>query len=493
MKKISLLLIVFVYACNMVKAQDIDSVVKQAAVNFMKSGSRVGFSVGIIKDNSSYKYHFGTVRKGEGGVPTNETIYEIGSITKTFTAMLLAQAVVDKKVNLNDDIRKYLKGAYPNLQYQGKPIRMVHLANLTSGLPNNLPEQMPAMKTMSPDSQIFEIRNFHDSYSKAQFLSDLHSVKLTKMPGLSPAHSNTAAELLGFILENIYGLSYDALLQKNITGPLKMGSTFVTVPVSKNILLAPGYNDKVPMPFIPRDAGSAGVLTSSLTDMLAYMSFHLKEKDKAVVLAHTPEWGNVENFAIGLNWWMKTNFDGQNKLWASGGTFGQSCYMVLYPGRHFGIVILSNENDNQAEDGLAGMAQSIYNELYFTNAERQAEGFGFSAAINKLLVALNTSGFEHTIEAADSLKKVDPSFKLIEDEVNSWGYNYFFKSQKAKALEIFKLNVKLYPGSANTYDSLAETYEDLGDKPSAIKNYKRELELNPQNSDVAAHLKKLEE
>jgi len=80
---------------------------------------------------------------------------------------------------------------------------------------------------------------------------------------------------------------------------------------------------------------------------------------------------------------------------------------------------------------------------------------------------------------------------LSEDEVNLWGYSYFFKKQKVKALEIFKLNVGLYPKSANTYDSLAETYEDMGDKASAIKNYKLELEINPRNKDIADHLSKL--
>jgi D-alanyl-D-alanine-carboxypeptidase/D-alanyl-D-alanine-endopeptidase len=486
MKKCPLLITLLICASKLVTAQHVDSVVKRAADHFMAGGSRVGFSVGIIKTDQVYKYHFGSVNKGGKTAPTDETIYEIGSVTKTFTSMLLAQAVIEGKVKLDDDIRKYLKGNYPNLQYQGKPIRLLHLANLTSGLPNNLPEQMPPMKTMSADSQIFEIRNFHDTYTSTQFLADLHTVKLTRQPGLNPAHSNTAAELLGFLLENIYGLSYQALVSKYITGPLKMAS--------KKALCAPGYNDKgVLMPVIPKDAGSAGILRSSLADMVTYMGVQLREKNKAAAITHKPTWGNPETEAIGLNWWSKTNFDSKTKIWASGGTFGHSCYIVLYPGREFGVVILTNENDNQAEDGLAGMAEAIYNDISFTPAQRSAEGFGFSAAINTLLDALNKAGFENAVTVAADLKKNKPGFKLIEDELNSWGYRYFFKNEKAKALEIFKLNVALYPQSANTYDSLAETYEAMGDKAQAIKNYKRDLELNPGNQGVAEHLKKLEE
>jgi Tfp pilus assembly protein PilF len=93
---------------------------------------------------------------------------------------------------------------------------------------------------------------------------------------------------------------------------------------------------------------------------------------------------------------------------------------------------------------------------------------------------------------ADDLKKHNPAFKLTEDEMNVLGYKFLNKGQKEKALELFKLNVNLYPASSNTYDSLAETYENTGNKILAIKNYKRALELNPQSTNAVEHLKKLE-
>jgi CubicO group peptidase (beta-lactamase class C family) len=456
----------------------------------MASGPRVGISVGIIKNDRTYQYNFGSTQKNINDTPTDQTIYEIGSVTKTFTSLLLAQAVIEKKVSLSDDIRKYLKGDYPNLQYNGQ---LVHLANLTSGLPDNLPEKLPVFKTMSPDSQIFEIKKFKDAFTRTQFLTELHTVKLTKEPGLNIAHSNTAAQLLGFLLENIYGTSYDALLIKYITGPLKMESTFFTVPTVKQALYAKGYNEKgILMPEIPKDARSAGGLKSSLTDMIAYVKYQLEEKSAVVTMSHKPTWGNPESVAVGLNWYTKTSFDGKREIWTSGGTFGHSCFIDLYPERNFGIVILTNEADNQAQDRLSDMGEAIYNELYFTAAQRSKEGFGFSAAANTLLDTLNKYGFQNAIKVADDLKKHDPAFKLIEDEMNALGYKFLNKGQKEKALELFKLNVNLYPASSNTYDSLAETYEGMGNKVLAIKNYKRALELNPKSSNAVEHLKKLE-
>lgn len=493
MKSTFLILAFLIYTGQITNAQNIDSIVNNAATSFMSAKSRVGISIGVIKDGQVYRYNFGSTQKGKNFIPTEKTIYEIGSITKTFTSMLLAQALIDKKVNLNDDVRKYLKGSYPNLEYQNKPIRLLHLANLTSGLPDNLPEKMPALKTVDKESQIDELKKIHDGYTKMQFLTDLSKVKLIVEPGLSPSHSNTAAQLLGFILENIYGNDYNSLLNAYILGPLNMNGTFINVPDSLKNFYAKGYNDQgTLMPEIPKDAGSAGILKSTLSDMIIYTSYHLTEKDPRVVLSHTLTWGNTESFGIGLNWSLKTNFDGKRKIWSSGGTFGFSSYSVLYPERNFALIVLANENDGSAENAADNIAQTVYNEIYFTPLQRSSEGFGFSKPINTLLDTLNKLGFQHAIEAVNDLKQKDTSFKLIEDELNVFGYHLLREGFKIKALEIFKLNVNLFPRSANTYDSLAETYESMNNKESAIKNYKQSLELNPSNTNAAKQLKILE-
>ncbi|MGY0036216.1 serine hydrolase [Pedobacter sp. NJ-S-72] len=109
--------LIFTILTCMVKisvAQNIDSIVNHAATSFM-SGPRVGVSIAVIKDNRTYQFNFGSIQKDKVKVPDANTIYEIGSMTKTFTSILLAQAVSDKKVNLTDDIRKYLKDSYPDL------------------------------------------------------------------------------------------------------------------------------------------------------------------------------------------------------------------------------------------------------------------------------------------------------------------------------------------------------------------------------------------
>lgn len=97
----------------------IDTVVKEAASFYMKDASRVGLSIGILYRGSTSTYHFGTTEKGRNKPPSDKTLYEIGSITKTITGTLLAQAVVDKKAGLENDVRNYLDSPYTNLEYNG--------------------------------------------------------------------------------------------------------------------------------------------------------------------------------------------------------------------------------------------------------------------------------------------------------------------------------------------------------------------------------------
>jgi serine-type D-Ala-D-Ala carboxypeptidase/endopeptidase len=300
------------------RGQDIDTIVSHAVDKFKLSAASMGLSVGVVDSGKISFYHFGSIQKGVLMPPNNETIYEIGSVTKTFTSLLLAQAVLEHRAKLTSDLRAFLKENYPNLQYKGVPIGLVQLANLTSGLPNNLPEKIPALKSTDKNGQLFEIRSIHDAYTKHQFLKDLHAVVLTQRPGSAIAHSNTAAQLLGFTLENLYDSSYQKLLAKFITIPIKMDNTYALVPPEKRIHYAHGYNEKgILMPDIPQDAAAAGILKSSLPDMVTYLKLQMAEQDDRIKLAHKPTWGDPGDLAVGLNWMVKTSFDGQRKIWAS--------------------------------------------------------------------------------------------------------------------------------------------------------------------------------
>jgi len=472
-------------------APAMDRTVRNAAGDLTKD-AWVGLSVGVFRNGQVYQYHFGTTGKGNGEAPSVHTLYEIGSITKTFTTLLLAQAVLEKRVALADDIRRYLKGNYPNLEFKGKPIELIHLASLTSSMPNNMPDFTDEVKKLPPDSAVYGIIKSNAHYEKADFFRDLHQVKLDTFPGLNPRHSNAAAQLLGYILENVFGESYEELVKKYITGPLQMPHTYVTLPADKKSLLAKGYNDKgTPMPYIIPNAWAAGGMSSSLEDMTLYLAYQLAEKNEAVKLTHQMAWGNANEWALGLNWFLGKTFDGKRKVSNDGTTFGFTTCFLLYPEQHFGVIILSNECGGNVTGRLYAMGERIFNENFYTAAERASDGFGFSPSINILLDQLKERGFDHAIATATELSANHPGFVLTDNEINAWAYTLMRKGKKLEALEIFKLNTALHPNSWNDYDSEADAYENVGDVDNAIKYYRRSLELNPNNSNAADQLKKL--
>lgn len=456
-----------------------DAAIQQLGTAFIQEKARVGLSIGIVRNGKTAFYNFGTTEKGKDQLPTQNTIYEIGSISKTFGSLLLARAVVDKKVNIDDDIRKYLDGDYPNLAYEGKPIKLVNLTNWTSELPDNFPDQPDKYKQANPDSTAFLIVNELTTYTKQDFFNDLHAVTLKAAPGQNPRHSNVAAQLVGYILEKIYQTPYEELIKTQIEQPLRMRNTFGSETSSDQFAI--GYNGNgIRMPVFKMKAmQAAGGLRYSAADLLKYATYQLDERDKAVKLSHESTWGSVDDQAFGLNWFMHKTIDSKRQVEHSGGTFGFASFCDLYPDQKTGLVLLANNSDQTTQGQLGELSKKIMEAMY-----------GEPVCITALNEGIKTRGYVQVIDVVKDVRKKHPELHLGEKYVNGWGYKLVGQNKLQEALEIFKLNVSLYPKAWNTYDSLAETYEHTGNRAQAIVNYKRSLDLNPQNTNATDFLKK---
>ena len=338
-----------------------DSVVNQSVLPFIRQQSKVGISIGIYNKGEIATYNYGTTQLEKQELPTNRTLYEIGSISKTFMGTLLAKGVKDQKLKMNDDIRMYLEGSYPNLEYKGTPIRLYQLVSHISGLPFFMPDSSTLFKNPNYDSLPFVISRIQQNYSKQQFLEDLHKVKLDTVPGYQFHYSNAGAQLLKYILEKVYNKPFDKIIEVNICRPLAMGNTNVIFAKNNTRLLAKGYNEKgILMPYNPPMLDAAGGIYSNVTDMLYYLKFHLNELDEVVTLSHMVTTGKINDYSVGLNWQMKLNSNKKKMIWQSGGTFGFSSYCVIYPELNIGIVLLTNESDRTAQSELAEIADKIY-------------------------------------------------------------------------------------------------------------------------------------
>ena len=113
--------------------EQLERFIDQYAENIIKHGNVNSMSVAVYKDGKTYHNYYGAIDSGAGNPPNDTTLFEIASISKIFTGSLVARAVVDQKVSLDADIRAYLPGEYPNLEYEGKPVTIKNLVTHTLG------------------------------------------------------------------------------------------------------------------------------------------------------------------------------------------------------------------------------------------------------------------------------------------------------------------------------------------------------------------------
>ena len=324
----------------------LDSAVHVATVELLSRSRAVGLSIGVISANGAVRtYGYGSTSLERGALPTSRTRYAIGSITKTFAATLLAQAAVEGRVRLDDDVRRYLPGAYPNLAFAGQPIRLSHLITHLSGLPRNLPDSaVPA----SPAD-------------RERFYRELHRVVLDTIPGARLSYSNVGAQLLGFILERVYEQPLETLIAARITSPLGMVETKLAPSASERVQMARGY-DSAGVPVDPSrfvSLQAAGGLTSTVSDMMQYVRWHAADRDSAVRLTHAPSL-TMGGYSVGLNWQMISG-NGGRTIWQDGGLPGFTSLAAFSPELHIGVVILSAGHDYTS--GLSVLASRILTAL----------------------------------------------------------------------------------------------------------------------------------
>ncbi len=336
-----------------------------AAVQGLSRDPRsVGFSVGVYYQKQFYVFHYGTTKHGKSVLPTQKTRYEIGSITKTMTGTLLAQAVIENKLALDDDVRTYLDGNYANLEFKGEPIRIKHLLNHRSGLPNYFPDKPAIFADQNYEQIPYRLIAAQSTYTREQFFTDLHAVKLTAAPGSQFRYSNMAADLVALILERLYHKSFAQLLNDKLFTPLAMPNSELQTKQVEHPQLAFGYNEKATL--MPRNTsiiGADGCIRTTTDDLLRYLRHHLDERDPAIALSHTATHGALPHYAVGLNWQMKTDWRGVRQLWQSGGSFGFSSYAAIYPEQDLAIAILSNESDPQTQQRLQVAARDLFQRL----------------------------------------------------------------------------------------------------------------------------------
>ena len=262
-------------------ATTLDKKVDVEARQYMTRIGTVGMSIGILMDGKTIFYGYGETERGNRQLPDKNTIFGIGSITKTFTGTLLACAVLDGKINLDDPVNKYMPDSIPPLEYQGIPVTIRTMANHSSGIPR-MPSNLHRKDTLNP---------FKD-YDDNDLFSFYKNFKLERKPGDKYEYSNLAAATLGVILERIYKKPYESLIIERICHPLSMNETSQFTKSGDSLKFAKGYgpNYTFQAAWDYKALAGAGSLRSTTADLLKFAAANMGGAptglNEAMQLAH---------------------------------------------------------------------------------------------------------------------------------------------------------------------------------------------------------------
>jgi len=336
----------------------LDAAVHQAASLYMQHPEAAGLSIGVYQQGKQYFYNYGEVEKGTGKLPTSTTYYDLGSVAKTFVGTLLAQAVLDKKVKLTDDVRRYLPGEFPNLEVEGQPIRLVDLANHTSGIHGPSRGYNAATKQKLGSLNFADKIAYYNKYTADSLLLDLHSCKLATKPGTAYRYSGVGMLVLQYALERAYQQPYEQLVTKYVQTHFGMFDAKRVLSAAELKRFAMGYENQQPQAH-PNYTGYWGgpTLCSTAADLVKYAKANLAELDPAVRLAHQPTSSAAPSYALGLTWRLDTDTDGLRRIHHSGHSPGFNTWFVLYPELNLGLVVLANETTSQ--ERLAELGELI--------------------------------------------------------------------------------------------------------------------------------------
>lgn len=305
----------------------------------------VGIVVGLVRPEGRRIVAHGHFSADDRRPVDANTVFEIGSVTKVFTALLLADMIQRNEVELADPVAKHLPEEVVVPQRGSKEITLADLATHTSGLPG-MPDNFVSADPGNP----------YADYSIEQLYQFLTNHQLTREIGAQREYSNLGYGLLGQALIWRAGADYETLVRDRILTPLRMENTAIILSPEMKASLAIGHNpvlEAVPNWDLPTLAG-AGALRSTASDLLTFleMALGIKQTPLAPALAATLDVrrpAGIGNGEMGLGWLiMKSGED--EMIWHNGGTGGYTSFIGFLMKEKVGVVVLSNTSTFSIDD-----------------------------------------------------------------------------------------------------------------------------------------------
>jgi CubicO group peptidase (beta-lactamase class C family) len=456
------------------KAKQLDEMLQQ----YFEHGQFHGSALVAENGKVIFKKGYG-MADYEWDIPIKpDTKFRLGSITKQFTATLILQLVEQGKIDLQGKLSDYLPYYRKDV---GDKVTIHQLLNHTSGIPSytGLPK-------------FFEDVS-RNPYGVEDFVKKYCSGDLEFEPGSKFSYNNSGYFLLGAIIEQITGKKYEEMLQEKIFGPIGMNdsgydhhATIIKHRATGYSKTEDGYANSAYLDMsIPYAAGS---LYSTVEDLYKWDRALETEKvltQKSKDLMFKPGMSNYGyGFVMGE---MEIGKTGKKVkiIGHGGGINGFNTLITRLPESGSLVVLLGNvEGIQKLNDITAGAVAVINGQPY--------EKPKYSIA-DTLFKTYGKDGIAAAVKQYRDLKSSKGGdYDFSEPQLNTLGYRLMALGKTKDALEIFKLNVEMFPNGFNAYDSLGEAYLANGNKELALQNYRKSVELNPDNENGKNAIKRIE-
>jgi len=460
------------------KATQIDEFVKL----WHETGTFNGTVLVAEKGKVIFKKGYGLANM-EWNIPNKPgTKFRIGSITKQFTSMLIMQLVEKGKIDLQGKLSDYLPYYRKDI---GDKVTIHHLLTHTSGIPSYT-------RNMAHLEEVHQ-----DPYPVDEFVKKYCSDNLEFEPGSKYRYNNSGYFILGAIIEAMTGKPYADILLEKILVPVGMKDTGYDRPVPLIKNRAAGYSitfdgyvnaDYMNMS-LPYAAGSLYSTVENLYkwDQALYTDKLLSKKMKKEIFKPHVASGDESYYAYGWRISKRSFPKSKEKVKSvshGGGINGFNTFIErLVDDKHL-IAIFNNTPAASLNAMSEGIIRIIYGKPYTPPKKSIAKAI-YDVVVEK--------GAEEAVKQYYELqknKKNEYNFQPVE--LNRLGHDLLYRKKMVKeAIEIFKLNIEVYPKYANGYDSLGEAYMVNRDKKPAIRAYAKSLEMDPNNTNAVEKLSEL--
>ena len=407
------------------------------------------------------------------------TISDIGSVTKQFTAAAILKLETQGKLSTDDKITKYFQNVPPDKANITIHQLLRHSAGLTGGVGGD-----------------------YERIGEGEFVEKVLNAPLSSPVGTRFRYSNVGYSLLALIIEKASGQKYEQYLYENLWKPAGMEMTGYSRPKFDKELIAVGYkgDERWGKPTDKEWAGDApylhlkgnGGILSTTGDLLKWDQALLGDKilsPEAKKKYYHPALREEETgpsyYAYG--WDVTKTNRGTRRVWHNGANrvFFADFYRFIDEG--VTIIIMTNRWQSSFNDTGRVISQIIFKPGYepIMPIPDNATNRVFTEQAVKLTLEKGVNA------AIETYKKRGKKIDLLEPVINAKGYDLIEQKKHKEAIEIFRLNTIAFPRSANAFDSLGEAYLEAGNKELAIENYRKSLQLDPENGNAREVLKKL--